>query len=77
MIDHFAGLKEEDIKRVAQFIHEGVELALEAKAACTGTLLKEFKDKLEAEPFRSKLEVKRKEVEAYANKFFMPGLADM
>jgi len=71
------GLKEDDMKRVAEYLHKGVQLALEVKAACTGTQLKEFKDKVHTEPFQSKVNALREEVETYASKFFMPGLADM
>ncbi|OQR75421.1 serine hydroxymethyltransferase [Tropilaelaps mercedesae] len=71
------GLKEEDIKQVAEYIHQGITIALEVRAACKGVLLKEFKEKLETEPFKAKIRAKQQEVEAYASKFFMPGLADM
>ncbi|XP_022699824.1 serine hydroxymethyltransferase, cytosolic-like isoform X4 [Varroa jacobsoni] len=68
------GLKDNDMKQVAKFIDEGITIALEIKTANNGTLLK---DTFNQEPFKSTILAKQQEVEAYASKFFMPGIPDM
>lgn len=70
------GFKEADTKQIVEFIHRGLQLALEIKAA-SGPTLKEFKDKLNTDPiFQSKIKVIRHEVEEFAAKFPMPGYDD-
>jgi len=69
------GLKEADMKKVVEFIHRGLQLALEVKAA-TGPTLKEFKEALADPKFHSKLVAIRSEVEEFALQFSMPGYED-
>ncbi|KAH8037248.1 hypothetical protein HPB51_009691 [Rhipicephalus microplus] len=71
------GLKEQDIVKVAEFIHRGLTFALEVKAN-SGPTLKEFKAKLETDPvYVERLNRLREEVEAFALTFFMPGYQDI
>ncbi|KAH6942618.1 hypothetical protein HPB50_008455 [Hyalomma asiaticum] len=71
------GLKEQDIVKVAEFIHRGLTFALEVKAN-SGPTLKDFKAKLEMDPvFVERLNQLREEVEAFALTFFMPGYEDV
>ncbi|XP_013778567.1 serine hydroxymethyltransferase, cytosolic-like [Limulus polyphemus] len=67
------GLMEADIEQVVEFIHMGLTLALEVKAA-SGPTLKEFKSTLAENPsFQEKLKLLRENVETFAQKFPMPG----
>jgi len=63
------GLKEEDFRLVAQFLHRGAELALAAQAQ-GGKLLKDFIPIVEGMP---ELKALREEVEVFAQKFPFPG----
>jgi glycine hydroxymethyltransferase len=67
------GLKEADIDQVVGFIHEGLKLALDIKAASPGTLLKDFTATLRTPEFQAKVGSIREKVEAFAKKFPMPG----
>lgn len=70
------GLKEKDFEAVADFIHEGVQIALKAKACMKGTKLKDFIDYVESPDFSLKESVSelKKKVEALTNQFPMPGV---
>ncbi|RWS10841.1 glycine/serine hydroxymethyltransferase-like protein [Dinothrombium tinctorium] len=70
------GLKEADIEQVAEFIDEGIGIALEAKKATSSTLFKDFVATLKSDAFQLKLSDLRKRVENFASKFFMPGFED-
>lgn len=70
------GLKEKDFRIVADCIHEGVQIALEAKASAKGTKLKDFMDSVESPEFALKdaISMLRTRVEAFTNQFPMPGV---
>lgn len=73
------GFKEEDFKKVAQFIHRGIELTLEIQnAMIPGATLKDFKEKLASEDVHTpKMLALREEVEKFAGTFPIPGLPDL
>ncbi|EEC05657.1 glycine/serine hydroxymethyltransferase, putative, partial [Ixodes scapularis] len=67
------GLKEQDMATVAEFIHKGLQFALEVKAG-SGPTLKDFKTKLETDPACvDRVRELREQVENFALTFFMPG----
>ncbi|RRT33327.1 hypothetical protein B296_00053284 [Ensete ventricosum] len=70
------GLKENDFEAVADFIHEGVQIALRAKACVKGTKLKDYMDYVESPDFSLKESVSelKKKVESLTNQFPMPGV---
>ncbi|KAL2298857.1 hypothetical protein Nmel_014464 [Mimus melanotis] len=69
------GFQQDDFRKVAQFIHRGIELALRVqKDMSPKATLKEFKDKLEDPKYRGELKALKEEVEAFAAKFPLPGL---
>ncbi|WOK99187.1 serine hydroxymethyltransferase 3, chloroplastic [Canna indica] len=71
------GLKEKDFELVADFIHEGVQIAVRAKSCCTkGTKLKDFLEYVESPEFSLKEPVSelKKKVQALTNQFPMPGV---
>ncbi|XP_030645688.1 serine hydroxymethyltransferase, cytosolic [Chanos chanos] len=73
------GLVEDDFRRVAEFIHKGIELTLEIQSNMNPkATLKEFKDTL-AQNVKYQMRIKeiREEVEAFAGKFPMPGLPEL
>ncbi|XP_016324181.1 serine hydroxymethyltransferase, cytosolic-like isoform X2 [Sinocyclocheilus anshuiensis] len=73
------GLLEDDFRKVAEFIHRGIELTLEIQRNMNPkATLKEFKDELaQNEKYQLKINVIRKEVEDFAGKFPMPGLPEL
>uniref|UniRef100_A0A6I8R8R1 Serine hydroxymethyltransferase n=1 Tax=Xenopus tropicalis TaxID=8364 RepID=A0A6I8R8R1_XENTR len=73
------GFKEDDFKKVAQFIHRGIELTLEIQnAMIPGATLKDFKEKLASEDVHTpKMLALRAEVEKFAGTFPIPGLPDL
>ncbi len=64
------GLKEEDFRRVADFLHKAVEIALQIQAK-TGKLLKDFEVAVQSSPEVAAL---RMEVQTFATSFPMPGI---
>lgn len=69
-------LKEADMEKVVELIHEALELAKEVNESC-GPLLKEFKDKfVEDKVFAGKLQALKTKVENFAINFPMPGYDD-
>jgi len=73
------GLLEEDFKKVAEFIHKGLSLAVEIQNSvgpkCT---LKKFKEFVyQGEPFKQKIVELRAEVEYFGGRFPMPGMAEL
>uniref|UniRef100_A0A9J7ZMD5 Serine hydroxymethyltransferase n=1 Tax=Cyprinus carpio carpio TaxID=630221 RepID=A0A9J7ZMD5_CYPCA len=73
------GLLEDDFRKVAEFIHQGIELTLEIQRNMNPkATLKEFKDELARnEKYQLKIKEIRKEVEDFAGKFPMPGLPEL
>ncbi|KAM8962270.1 serine hydroxymethyltransferase, cytosolic [Pelodytes ibericus] len=73
------GFHEEDFKKVAQFIHTGIELTLEIQSEQNPkATLKEFKEKLASDgKHREKISALREEVEQFAGMFPIPGLPDL
>jgi len=66
-------LKESDFTKVAEFIHKGVQIVLEAQKDC-GNLLKDFKAKCDSdEIILVKIKELRTQVEEFAIQFPMPG----
>ncbi|XP_038123093.1 serine hydroxymethyltransferase, cytosolic-like isoform X1 [Cyprinodon tularosa] len=73
------GLIEEDFKKVAEFIHRGIELNLEVQRSLDSkATLKEFLQALaRGEKFQQQVAEIRAEVEAFARQFPMPGLPEL
>ncbi|GIY61328.1 serine hydroxymethyltransferase, mitochondrial [Caerostris darwini] len=68
--------KEKDFEQVVEFIHRAVEIALDVKTKA-GKTVKEFKAYLETdEAVKEQMKVLRKDVEAFASTFPMPGFSD-
>jgi len=73
------GLLEADFKKVAEYIHKALLLAVEIQN-CLGPkcTLKKFKEFVyHGEPFKQKLADLRAEVENYGGRFPMPGLSEL
>ncbi|ONK80741.1 uncharacterized protein A4U43_C01F21200 [Asparagus officinalis] len=70
------GLKEKDFRMVADFIHDGVQIALTAKARAPGAKLKDFIDFVESSdfPLTNATSELRRRVEALTNQFPIPGV---
>ncbi|XP_010178031.1 PREDICTED: serine hydroxymethyltransferase, cytosolic [Mesitornis unicolor] len=69
------GFRQDDFRRVAQYIHKGIELTLRVQRDMSPkATLKEFKEKLEEEKYRGELKALKEEVEAFAATFPLPGL---
>lgn len=69
-------LKEIDMEQVAELLHKGIQLTLEAQVG-SGNTVKDFKAKVDTDAeIRKKIEVLRAEVEVFASKFPMPGHDD-
>jgi len=66
------GLKEADFEKVGEFLDMGVKFCLEVQAK-SGKKLKDFLAALKEPANVEKSAAMRKEVEAWAGKFFMPG----
>ncbi|VVC35916.1 Hypothetical protein CINCED_3A016081 [Cinara cedri] len=68
------GMKEHDIILVAELVHKGLTLALDAQKV-SGPKLVNFKSTLTTDPlFVDRVKALTKEVEDFAEKFYMPGL---
>ncbi|GIY43246.1 hypothetical protein CEXT_517821, partial [Caerostris extrusa] len=68
--------KEKDFEQVVVFIHRAVEIALDVKTKA-GKTVKEFKAYLETdEAVKEQMKLLRKDVEAFASTFPMPGFSD-
>ncbi|XP_052613245.1 serine hydroxymethyltransferase, cytosolic isoform X1 [Peromyscus californicus insignis] len=72
------GLLEEDFRKVARFIHRGIELTLQIQNdMAVRATLKEFKEKLAGdEKYQSAVRTLREDVESFASNFSIPGLPD-
>jgi glycine hydroxymethyltransferase len=66
------GLKEQDFKQIAEFLHKGIQIALETQEK-SGKKLADFLKLLSGEEAQKKIANLRTEVEAWASKFPMPG----
>lgn len=65
--------KEADFEKVAEYLHEGVQLGLEIAKASGGNSLKEFTATMAKEDFDGKIKALRDEIEEYSAKYPMPG----
>merc|ERR1712157_114491 len=69
--------KEADFEKVVDFIIEGVNLAIDIKNSCEGTMIKEFKTKMASDAtYQARLADLRDRVENFAETFPMPGYDD-
>jgi len=66
------GLKEADFKQIGEFLHRGLQIALDTQKA-SGKKLVDFLKALKEKDASDKLTALRAEVEAWAGKFPMPG----
>ena len=67
------GLKEDDFKQIGEFLHRGLQIALETQSK-SGKKLVDFLKALSSDKETAdKLKALRGEVEAWAGKFPMPG----
>jgi len=66
------GLKEADFEQVGEFLHQGLQLALEIQSK-SGKKLVDFIKMLDGDEYTPKVDELKKSVEAWAGKFFMPG----
>ncbi|XP_034396137.1 serine hydroxymethyltransferase, cytosolic [Cyclopterus lumpus] len=73
------GMIEDDFKKVAEFIHRGIELTLEVQGSLDPkATLKEFVQALaKGEKFQQQVSEIRAEVDAFAGQFPMPGLPEL
>ncbi|XP_054463850.1 serine hydroxymethyltransferase, cytosolic [Anoplopoma fimbria] len=73
------GMVEDDFKKVAEFIHRGIELTLEVQRSLDPkATLKEFIQALaKGEKFQQRISEIRAEVEGFAGQFTMPGLPEL
>ena len=60
---------EDDFRKVADFIHRCIQLALQAQSECKTRKLKEFKELLRTEAYQQKLSKIRDGVQAFAREF--------
>eukprot|EP00250_Pteridium_aquilinum_P011580 c20167_g1_i1 orf=134-1717(+) len=70
------GFKEEDFVVVADLVHEGVQLAIEAKGHVKSSKVKDYLEFVESQDFslREKLESLCQKVESFASAFPIPGV---
>jgi len=72
------GLLEEDFKKVAEFVHKGLQLAVEMNKFLGKNTLKNYKAFVyHGEPFKQKLAELREEVENFAGHYPMPGMPEL
>ena len=70
------GLREAEFVRVADFIHEGIQIALKVKETCPGTKIKDFLEYVESPSCQQHAAIVdlRKRVEAFATQYPIPGV---
>ena len=70
------GLKEKEFVFIADLIHEGVQVALEAKRLVTGTKIQDFMNFVSspAFPLKDKVSDLRGRVEALTTQYPIPGV---
>ena len=66
------GLKEADFEQIGEFLHRGLQMALEVQGK-SGKKLVDFLKALGEKEAQDKLQSLKAEVEAWAGKFPMPG----
>jgi len=66
------GLKEDDFKQIGDFLHRGLQIAIETQSK-SGKKLVDFLKALKEKEAADKLSALKGEVEAWAGKFPMPG----
>merc|ERR1711871_1782 len=66
------GLKEADFEQIGEFLHRGLQLALEIQTK-SGKKLVDFLKMLNDGEYKEKVATLRKDVETWSGKFFMPG----
>lgn len=66
------GLVETDFEQIGEFLHQGLQLALEVQGK-VGKKLADFSKELDAAETKEKITALRAAVEAWSSKFFMPG----
>ncbi|CAG0891138.1 unnamed protein product [Cyprideis torosa] len=71
------GMKEEHMKMVAEFIHKALELGQEVQATSGPKLVDYDRVLKQEEPFKSKADALREEIEDFASPFPMPGFEDI
>jgi len=70
------GLLEDDFIKVADFIHEGVQIAIKAKGSVQSTKLKDFIEFIESDNFQQRNSISdlKRQVESFASQFPLPGV---
>lgn len=70
------GLLEDDFIKVADFIHEGVQIAITAKGSVQSTKLKDFIEFIKSDNFQQRNSISdlKKQVESFASQFPLPGV---
>lgn len=70
------GLGEKEFALIADLIHEGVQISLEAKSLVSGTKLQEFLKFVSSSefPLREKISDLRRKVEALTTQYPIPGV---
>jgi len=69
-------MKEKDIVQVADFVDQGLKLAVEVNKAAVSPANKDFKEKYATEEFQKKISELRNKIENFAVNYPMPGHAD-
>ena len=64
--------KTEDFEKVAEYLHQGIQLGLEIVKA-SGPTLKDFNATMEKDEFAARIKALRDEIEEYSEKYPMPG----
>ncbi|CAM6098862.1 unnamed protein product [Calypogeia fissa] len=70
------GFKQDDFIKVADFIHEAVQIGIKAKGLCTGTKVKDYVEYVKSDESAVKKELTdlRRRVESFATQFPIPGV---
>ncbi|KAG0573473.1 hypothetical protein KC19_VG181400 [Ceratodon purpureus] len=70
------GFGEVEFVKVADFLHEGIQIAVHAKETCPGTKIKDFLDYVESESCEQHAAIVnlRQRVEAFATQYPIPGV---
>ena len=67
------GFREQDIVHVAEYIDRAIKIASEINASDPNQLVKDFKVNMKQEQYAKKFDQLKEEIEAFAEKFPMPG----
>ncbi|GLJ47439.1 hypothetical protein SUGI_1001200 [Cryptomeria japonica] len=70
------GLLEGDFIRVADLIHEGIQIGIKVKGSVQGTKLKDFTEFIESDDFKQRSDISdlKRQVESFASQFPLPGV---